>query len=146
MTTDRNSESREDRMVVIVPCDENGRGGVWCDPEIVDLVRALNAGGVATIASCSGHGHRPGSIILADGRFLVIPRSREEWMQIEHLFPVDINGDTRTPPASIPAAEVRALVERIESVLAFVPDRGLPGIAKDELRRELAKLIPRKPE
>lgn len=140
-------------MVVIVPCDENGRGGVWCDPEIVDLVRALNAGGVATIASCSGHGHRPGSIILADGRFLVIPRSREEWMQIEHLFPVDINGDTRTPPASIPAAEVQALVERWRA-WKHDPNHPVEGCPADERAAEifdlcadeLAKLIPRNPE
>jgi hypothetical protein len=52
-------------MPVIVP-------GVWCDPCLVPLVRALNDGGIPTKASCCGHGKRNGSIVLADGRELVI--------------------------------------------------------------------------
>lgn len=50
--------SREAQMVVI----ERGPDGtptVWCDPEIADLVRALNAGGIRTVASCSGHSKPP---------------------------------------------------------------------------------------
>lgn len=62
---------REAQMVVLER-DATGRPTVWCDPEIADLVRALNAGGVRTIASCSGHGEKNGSILLADGRELVI--------------------------------------------------------------------------
>lgn len=39
---------------------------------IAPIVRALNEGGVATIASCCGHGHMPGIISLADGRHLMV--------------------------------------------------------------------------
>lgn len=63
--------SRESEMVVIRR-DNNGSPTVWCDPEIVDIVAALNDSGLKTAASCSGHGERLGSISLADGRQLII--------------------------------------------------------------------------
>lgn len=67
--------------------------GVEIDIEIAPIVRALNAAGVATVASCSGHGHRPGRIALADGREIIIARSFEEAQQIDAFFPLDINGE-----------------------------------------------------
>lgn len=63
--------SREDEMVVMER-DASGTPTVWCDPEIVDLVTALNNNGLRTIASCSGHGEQFGNIVLADGRELLI--------------------------------------------------------------------------
>lgn len=39
---------------------------------IADIVAALNAANIPTIASCCGHGIVPGSIRLADGRALNI--------------------------------------------------------------------------
>ena len=62
--------TREDRMVILRR-DETGRITVWCDPEIADIVSALNNGGVPTVASCSGHG-QDGIISLIDGRELVV--------------------------------------------------------------------------
>lgn len=59
------SPNREAAMVVVAP-------GVWCDPCLVPIVAALNAGGVQTVASCCGHGRRPGNIALADGRYLIL--------------------------------------------------------------------------
>lgn len=64
-------------MVTIAP-------GVWCDPCIAPIVRALhesdlptvpsrhNPEGIRTVASCCGHGRFPGRIDLADGRVLLI--------------------------------------------------------------------------
>jgi hypothetical protein len=52
--------------------DVEAAPGIWCDPCIVPLVQALNAGGVRTVASCCGHGRNVGSICLADGRVLAI--------------------------------------------------------------------------
>ncbi len=37
---------------------------------VADIVAALNASGIATDASCCGHGEQESSIILADGRHL----------------------------------------------------------------------------
>ncbi len=44
----------------------------WC---IHHIVAALNAGGIETVASCCGHGTRPGRIDLQDGRTLTITKS-----------------------------------------------------------------------
>jgi len=63
--------NREAAMVVIER-DEDGRPTIWCDPCIAPLVRALNEGGLPTVASCCGHGKLPSRIALADGREVVI--------------------------------------------------------------------------
>lgn len=63
--------SREQQMLVLER-DGSGKPTVWCDPEIADLVSALNLFGVPTVASCSGHGERPGNIALRDGRELIV--------------------------------------------------------------------------
>ena len=47
----------------------------WC---IHQIVAALNAGGVRTIASCCGHGKTLGNIKLEDGRVLVIADSLDQ--------------------------------------------------------------------
>lgn len=52
-------------MIVLSP-------NVWCDPCIAPLVKALNDGGIRTVASCCGHGAANGNIALADGRELLI--------------------------------------------------------------------------
>lgn len=67
--------------------------GVWCDPCLEPIIRALNDAGVQTVASCCGHYHRPGNIALADGRELVIARGWDEARAIDRMFPVDINGN-----------------------------------------------------
>lgn len=62
-------------MVVLRRSDENGKGGIWCDPCIAPIVEVLNSdkgGHLRTVASCCGHGEQDGSILLADGRELVI--------------------------------------------------------------------------
>ena len=70
-------------------------GGVPVDVDepIADLVRVLNENGYPTVASCSGHGFRPGNIALRGGRELIIARDHAEARKIDALFPLDINGD-----------------------------------------------------
>lgn len=58
--------------MVIVVTDADLFPTVWCDPCIAPLVRALNEGGIGTVASCCGHGEQDGSIVLRDGRELLI--------------------------------------------------------------------------
>lgn len=41
---------------------------------IADIVSALNAANIKTLASCCGHGERLGSIMLDDGRELVVSK------------------------------------------------------------------------
>src|SRR5690606_14254719 len=64
------------------------------DDDIADLVHALNTAGIATVASCSGHGMRPGRISLADGRELFVLPSYEIAQWFDTQFPRDINGQT----------------------------------------------------
>ena len=60
-------------------------GRVQCiDFCIHQIVAALNAGGVRTIASCCGHGKMKGNIILEDGRVLLIqqkPETMKAWKE-----------------------------------------------------------------
>lgn len=48
------------------------RPNVWCDPCLVPLVRALYENGFPTVASCCGHGKRPGNVALSDGRTIFV--------------------------------------------------------------------------
>ncbi len=65
------SPNREAAMIV-THRKPDGTPSVWCDPCLAPLVRALNDGGLPTVASCCGHGRRPGKIALADGRELFL--------------------------------------------------------------------------
>ena len=65
-----------DALPLVVPSDPG------C-ADVADLVDALNTETLATVASCSGHGHRPGVISLADGRQLMVFDS------LEHSKPVE---------------------------------------------------------
>lgn len=50
----------------------------YIDQCIANIVAALNAAGIETVASCCGHGKRPGSILLEDGREILILWHHEE--------------------------------------------------------------------
>ena len=63
-----------------------GNGPVEIDTEIAYIVKALNQAGIKTIASCSGHGHRPGSIIL-EGDVELLIMSYEEARKLDRLWP-----------------------------------------------------------
>jgi hypothetical protein len=54
-----------------VPMPLNGRRQD-IDICIADIVAALNAANIRTVASCCGHGSPPASILLGDGRSLQI--------------------------------------------------------------------------
>lgn len=64
------------------------------DACICDLIQVLNDNGFKTVASCCGHGHRPGSVIFKDGRELLIMPSYEASRKLDHLWP-DIHGEQR---------------------------------------------------
>lgn len=66
-------------------------GPVELDSCLVPLVRALDNAGIKTVASCCGHGNRPGNIALADGRELIIAQDFATGRKIDQAFP-DIHG------------------------------------------------------
>lgn len=63
------------------------------DSCIFSLVKTLNDNGFTTIASCCGHGHRPGVITLEDGRELIICPDYETAREIDKFIDVDIHGN-----------------------------------------------------
>ena len=64
--------------LVVTVCSEDSHTGKerlatkHVDRCISDIVRALNAGGVPTRSCCCGHGQADGSIVLQDGRELIL--------------------------------------------------------------------------
>jgi len=44
---------------------------------IADVVAALNAANIITVASCCGHGKMDGSVLLEDGREIIIRLEKE---------------------------------------------------------------------
>lgn len=54
---------------------------------IAPIIKALNDGGIATVACCCGHGKRPGNIMLADGREFIIALDYETAREVESHFP-----------------------------------------------------------
>lgn len=109
--------TREAAMVVIER-DQHGKPTVWCDPEIVDLVGALNASGLRTIASCSGHGGPFGFITLADGRELLILPNWESIRLAERVLAAAFSG-ADAPIA--PAAAIANFPERPDSSFSLPP-------------------------
>lgn len=61
-------------LVDIPTASERGKHGRkrGIDECIAPLIDALNRGGIATVASCCGHNTRAGSVVLTDGRELLI--------------------------------------------------------------------------
>ena len=56
--------SRRTRIKVCMPINGRVQCIDWC---IHQIVAALNAGNIPTVASCCGHGNTKGNIILEDG-------------------------------------------------------------------------------
>jgi hypothetical protein len=81
--------NREAAMVPIA----NTRG--HCDPCLAPYVQALNDAGLDTLASCCGHGRRPGSIMMRSGQVLLILADRDEFGRVDGLWP-GINDEPAT--------------------------------------------------
>ena len=63
----------------------NGKS-VMVDSCLVPILKALNEAGINSVASCCGHGKRPGNIALADGRELVLVNSHAEGRRLDGLI------------------------------------------------------------
>lgn len=57
---------------------------------IANIVSALNAGGVETLASCCGHEVMPGHVMLEDGRVIIVVKNAEERNRVFNLLKTDI--------------------------------------------------------
>ncbi len=65
----------------------NGLRVAYVDLCIQPIVQALNDAGLQTLASCCGHGRRPGSIVLEDGRELLIAPDGATARRMDRGFP-----------------------------------------------------------
>lgn len=109
--------------MVVLETDAAGKPTIWCDPEIADLVRALNEGGVRTVASCSGHNVVPfGIVSLKDGReLLVIP----DW-ESARIAERAVGAALAKQPAAVDDADA----DDTEPCESAMPDCG-PAVAWD---------------
>ncbi len=73
-----------------VPIEING-SLASIDRCIQDFVVMLNSNGYPTKASCCGHGKRPGTIALEDGRELWVLPNYDEARELDRFLP-DIHG------------------------------------------------------
>ncbi|MPZ13776.1 MAG: hypothetical protein GEU73_05030 [Chloroflexi bacterium] len=80
---------------VTVKHPEKGLCRFDVDTCIAPLVEALFAAGIPAVASCCGHGHRPGNIALEDGREIVIAPDFDTARRIDDLFLVTSYGEPR---------------------------------------------------
>jgi hypothetical protein len=129
------AEITPDGGVVDAPCQNEGIevleiGGKlrYVDASIAPLVKVLNDAGFLTVASCSGHGERPGNIALADGREMIIAQGYREARTIDRMFP-GINGEQSLHDRAYRYAdELRAYLEAggkltgpaVESLIEFI--------------------------
>lgn len=65
------------------------------DSCISGIVDALNYIGWATVASCCGHGKRPGNIMLVDGRELIICPDFETGRMVDKYITSQIRANGR---------------------------------------------------
>jgi hypothetical protein len=94
-------------LTLTIPADLSHTGEARekpCDVDscIAPIVKALNDGGIPTVACCCGHGNRPGNIILGDGRELIIAPDFATGRAVDRAFPNDIHGEPR-PSEEVPA-------------------------------------------
>ena len=82
----------EASLVRLAKPRSDGQTHAFVDPCIAPLVAALNDAGIPTVASCCGHGHRPGTVALADGRELLVMPSFDDARALDGLWP-DIHGN-----------------------------------------------------
>lgn len=79
-----NHENRE-RTMTVVARDHEGTATIWCDPCIAPVIRALNNGGIETIASCCGHGENDGWVLRADNMLMLLRQVPEGMTPAEFM-------------------------------------------------------------
>ena len=70
-----------------IPQPNDKMKDIVVDSCLAELVATLNNAGFHTIACCCGHGVRPGSIALHDGREFIIAPNYESARITEKAFP-----------------------------------------------------------
>lgn len=126
-------ERGDEKKVVLA----DGKTWASVDSCIANLIIALNEGGIQTVASCCGHGNRPGNIALADGRELVIAPNYEAGRAIDKMF-ANVEGGW---------SPIQNLVSAVSKMMLCFPkvikegsideDFDIPHLIVDEVREAL---------
>lgn len=108
--------------------------GTWCDPCLVPLIKALNEGGIPTVASCCGHGNNPGWVIFQDGRMIELydsqdahtaarfPDGLESWCQQQEADKAALATLTAAGVGSpVPVQVDQAKAEALEEAATQIP-------------------------
>tara|TARA_B100000614_G_scaffold241944_1_gene243532 strand:+ start:482 stop:862 length:381 start_codon:yes stop_codon:yes gene_type:complete len=95
---------------------------------IADLVTALNAANITTVASCCGHGRQHGSIVLEDGRELVIREFEPEIEAILKMSDDEILEQAARDgiDTEAVAADVKAIWEKVKAACCNCPHEAKP--------------------
>lgn len=118
------SPDREAAMIIIPGYEgtpeRKFRDGVWCDPCLVPIIKALNDGGLPTISSCCGHGSYVSSIALADGRWVLVLPDMETFQAMDTKLPniSDYERKVLANPELVGALD--AALEQVENVQRIV--------------------------
>jgi tRNA(Phe) wybutosine-synthesizing methylase Tyw3 len=74
------------RLKLLKPKKYSKRKFAYIDSCIFPIVKALNKAKIETLASCCGHNRGLGSIMLVDGRELLIAQNRKIGLKIGNWF------------------------------------------------------------
>lgn len=135
----------DEKLKPVTACGNNDCNSInsGIDKCIAPIIEALNMCGVETVASCCGHGRRPGNIALRDGRELIIAPDFTTAREIDSYFP-DIQGETGTKQAltdeNARLREAMGEAAGIMEKVAFNKDHSLLWGEYNELRNKAAKI------
>lgn len=134
-------KEREAAMTTVA-VDAAGKPTVWCDPCLAPLVKALNDGGISTVASCCGHGTHVGSVALSDGRWIVV-MTAEDWANFDNrhgTVPAEQTSDPKTIPDDVADAAQLAFHEFVWGAENWPTKREL-GITRQAWKCAIAVAI-----
>lgn len=106
-------------------------GRVRCiDRCIHQIVAALNAGGVTTVACCCGHGEQDGRIDLEDGRVLRIETGTEEYecdwcyeyKPVDDFVQINEDGDSACKDCTIEMLSKQASSVPVDDIAQLIHD------------------------
>lgn len=117
-------DTGREQAMRVVSRNPKGIPTVWCDPCIFTIVKALNDGGIPTVASCCGHNKQSGIISLSDGRELLVLPDYESARHAE-----------RHPPKD--TAERDALANRVDEAIEREEELGFHNTDETKLLRDL---------
>lgn len=68
---------------ILIPVNNKVVAVDYC---ISGIVAGLNAAGIKTTGSCCGHGHTPATVILEDGRWIVVAESEAAFHALQNSY------------------------------------------------------------